>query len=120
MPVASGLTVAGDVLPTAGLTITGEAVMNAGLTVSGVTLVTAGLTVIAEGLPSAGPVRGTITGLETTTGPGMTIDGLEIGRRLGLGGGGEGVGEAGLDPHAILTPWGHCSCIPNPAEDIPT
>ena len=111
---------AGDVLPTAGLTITGEAVMNAGLTVSGVTLVTAGLTVTAEGLPSAGPVRGTITGLETTTGPGMTIDGLEIGRRLGLGGGGEGVGEAGLDPHAILTPWGHCSCIPNPAEDIPT
>ncbi len=112
---ASGLTVTGDVLPRAGLTTTGEAVMIAGLTVTGTMLVTFGLTVIAEGLPSVEPVRGTMTGLETTTGPGMTMDGLDMAKGLGLGEGGGGVGEAGLDDHVISMLWGHCSCIPSPA-----
>ena len=92
----SGVTVTGDAPPIAGLTVTGEALMSAGLLVTGDVPMTVGLTVTAEGLllSSGLELRGTITGVETTTGPGITMDGLEMDTGLRLGEGGDGVGDA--------------------------
>ena len=84
-PAATGTAVAGDILPVVGLSVI---VVDA--------LATKGLTVTAGVLtfPCMGElVRGTITGLDTTTGPWMTRAGLVMPRArvtaasVGLGGG---------------------------------
>ena len=100
-PAASGLTMSGDALTAEGLTITAP-----------------GLTLAWVGVE---PVRGTMTGLDTTIGPGMTIAGLDMpgvlkAASLGLGGVGAGGGDAPGDVQVILMLCGHFSWKPSPAH----
>ena len=113
-PAAAGIAMAGDILPPVGLSvIVVDALAAKGLTV------TAGVLTF----PCTGElVRGTITGLDTTTGPGMTKAGLVMPRvrvtaaSVGLGGG-DAAGDL-VAPgvvQVILKLRGHFSCIASPA-----
>ena len=104
--VGSGLAVTGEVLAPVGLTGSVEVLTPLGLTVTGEVLTPVGPSVTAEGLTLPdGLVSGITTGLETTTGPGMTTAGLEmLCTLLTVDSMGAGGGEAAWgDDHTTFT-----------------
>lgn len=120
--VGSGLAVTGEVLVPLGLTGSAEVLTPLGLTVTGEVLTPVDPSVTADGLKLPGAVgelvSGTTTGLETTTGPGMTTAGLEmLCTLLTVGSMDAGGGEAAWgNDHTTFTLCGHVSWMPKPAH----
>ena len=74
-----------------------------GLTITGDALTLEGLIITPKELAFPRLVRGTITGLETTTGPGLTMAGFVVPAALGLAGACMDDGEAWGDDQTIFT-----------------